>query len=69
VAAHSRGELAAGTRFQVFLPTPAAVIFSFVAQPDAMQVLPDHDRAYFEPLQQLKRDSNLELLHAGSVAL
>jgi len=40
LAARKRGDIAAGTRFQVCLPTPAAVIFAFVVPEDAQKLLP-----------------------------
>jgi hypothetical protein len=44
-AARERGTLAPGTRFQVCLPTPTAVIGSFVNPDDVPRILPAYERA------------------------
>ncbi len=43
--ARERGDLPAGIRFQVSLPTPIAVINAFCVQPDAQQILPQYEAA------------------------
>jgi methionine synthase II (cobalamin-independent) len=43
--ARQRGDIAENTRFQVCLPTPAAVIYAFVAPDDATKVLPAYTQA------------------------
>jgi methionine synthase II (cobalamin-independent) len=45
VAARDRGTLAPGTRLQVCLPTPMAVIGSFVIAQDVPKILPAYERA------------------------
>ena len=43
--AKARGDIAQGSRFQVCLPTPAAVISAFVVPPDIMKGLPAYTQA------------------------
>jgi hypothetical protein len=45
LAARSRGELAAGTRFQVSLPTPMAVIVPFCMTQDIAAIEPAYEKA------------------------
>src|SRR5213593_2755666 len=45
LTSRSAGQLPAGVRFQVSLPTPWAVVMPFVQQPDARQVYPAYERA------------------------
>jgi hypothetical protein len=51
LAARKRGDLAPGTRFQVCLPTPAAVIFAFVVPQDAQKVLPVYATRLFKEVE------------------
>jgi hypothetical protein len=43
--ARERGELAAGARFQVSLPTPFAIVNAFIARRDVAVVLPVYEKA------------------------
>ena len=45
LAARQAGVLPAGVRFQVSLPSPAAIINAFCVQPDAQQILPAYEQA------------------------
>jgi hypothetical protein len=45
LAARSVGQIPAGVRFQVSLPTPWAVIMPFCRQPDAQQIYPAYEQA------------------------
>jgi len=48
-----RGTIAPGTRFQVSLPTPAAVIASFVVPDDRSALEPVYERALFAELERI----------------
>jgi len=45
LTARSVGQIPAGVRFQVSLPTPWAVIMPFCQQPDAQQIYPAYEQA------------------------
>jgi hypothetical protein len=45
LAARNAGRLPTGVRFQVSLPTPAAVVLPYCRQPDALQILPAYEQA------------------------
>lgn len=47
------GGIARGTRFQVSLPTPAAVVGAFVVPPDRAAVEPQYERALFGELARI----------------
>ncbi len=47
------GVVPAGVRFQVSLPTPAAVVGVFIAEPDRAAVEPVYERALFGELQRI----------------
>src|SRR2546422_10222479 len=47
------GQLPAGVRFQVSLPTPWAVVMPFVQQPDARQVYPAYERAMLREVERI----------------
>lgn len=53
VAARERGEIAAGTRFQVSLPTPFAVISTFVRGEGMLAVLAAYERAMIKEAQDI----------------
>lgn len=53
VAARKRGEIAAGTRFQVCLPTPAAVINAFVVPEDAPKILPAYGLSMLKEVERI----------------
>jgi len=53
LTARSAGQLPAGVRFQVSLPTPWAVVMPFVRQPDARQVYPAYERAMLREVQRI----------------
>jgi hypothetical protein len=53
LAARSAGQLPAGVRFQVSLPTPWAVVMPFVQQPDAQQVYPTYERAMLREVERI----------------
>lgn len=55
LAARSAGQIPAGVRFQVSLPTPWAVIRPFVQQPDAQQVFPAYERAMLREVQRVTK--------------
>jgi hypothetical protein len=44
-AARARGDLPAGTRFQVCLPTPMGVMYAFCTAPDVTVIEPAYERA------------------------
>ncbi|MFC4223024.1 hypothetical protein [Lysinibacter cavernae] len=52
-ALRDAGEIAAGTRFQVSLPTPAGVVGSFVLPKDQAAVEAPYERALFAELEQI----------------
>jgi hypothetical protein len=47
------GQIPAGVRFQVALPTPWAVVMPFVQQPDAQQVYPAYEAAMLREVQRV----------------
>ncbi|MCI0155301.1 hypothetical protein KNO15_01115 [Leifsonia shinshuensis] len=49
----ARGVIAAGTRFQVSLPTPAAVIGAFIVPEDRAAIEPAYERALFAELARI----------------
>ena len=49
----SEGVIAPGTRFQVSLPTPAAITGAFVVAPDRAAFEPAYERALFAELQRI----------------
>jgi hypothetical protein len=51
--AKARGDIAAGSRFQVCLPTPAAVISAFVVPPDIIKVLPAYTQAMLREVKHI----------------
>lgn len=51
--AKARGDLADSARFQVCLPTPAAVISAFVVAPDILKVLPAYTQAMLREVKQI----------------
>ncbi|MGH2468601.1 MAG: hypothetical protein ACRDGF_00895 [Chloroflexota bacterium] len=53
VAARAAGQLPAGVRFQVSLPTPWAVVMPFVQQPDAQQVYPAYEAAMLKEAERI----------------
>jgi len=53
--ARKRGDIDEGTRFQVCLPTPAAVIYAFVVPQDAQQVLPAYTQAMLREVERISR--------------
>jgi hypothetical protein len=53
LAARKRGDIAAGTRFQVCLPTPAAVISGFVVPQDIVKVLPAYAHAMVREVERI----------------
>ncbi|MFO1400855.1 MAG: hypothetical protein U1F30_06545 [Steroidobacteraceae bacterium] len=53
VAARTRGQIAPGTRFQVSLPTPFAVVNAFVVPDDVPQVLPAYEAAMLREIGRL----------------
>jgi len=53
VAARQRGQFTAGTRFQVCLPTPWAVIETFIAPKDALKILPAYERAMIREVDRI----------------
>jgi hypothetical protein len=50
IAARSRGDVAPGTRFQVSLPTPFAVINPFIVAKDVFAIEPAYERAMLDEL-------------------
>src|SRR5216117_1480204 len=53
LTSRSAGQLPAGVRFQVSLPTPWAVVMPFVQQPDARQVYPAYERAMLREVERI----------------
>jgi hypothetical protein len=53
VAARTAGQLPAGVRFQVSLPTPWAVIMPFCRQPDAQQIYPAYEQAMLREVSRI----------------
>lgn len=53
LAAKRRGLIAEATRFQVSLPTPAAVISAFIIPADIPKVLPAYERAMLAEVERL----------------
>lgn len=53
VSARKNGTLAAGTRFQVCLPTPLAVIGAFVSPSDIPSVLPAYEEAMIREVDRI----------------
>ncbi|MBV9174269.1 MAG: hypothetical protein JOZ81_29750 [Chloroflexi bacterium] len=51
--ARAAGQIPAGVRFQVSLPTPWAVVNPFVRQPDAQQVYPAYERAMLREVERI----------------
>jgi hypothetical protein len=51
--ARAAGQIPAGVRFQVSLPTPWAVVNPFVQQADAQQVYPAYERAMLREVQRI----------------
>lgn len=55
LAARSAGQIPAGVRFQVSLPTPYAVLRPFVQQPDAQHVFPAYERAMLREVERITK--------------
>jgi hypothetical protein len=53
LAARKRGDISAGTRFQVCLPTPAAVISGFLIPQDIAKVLPAYAHAMVREVERI----------------
>jgi hypothetical protein len=53
VDARKRGELPAGVRFQVALPTPIAVINTFCTPDDAPRILPAYEQAMLREVERI----------------
>src|SRR5579871_6840275 len=53
LTARKRGDIASGTRFQVCLPTPAAVISAFVIPQDIAKVLPAYTQTMLRELERI----------------
>src|SRR5215831_8415518 len=53
LAARAAGQIPAGVRFQVSLPTPYAVLRPFVQQPDAQHVFPAYERAMLREVERI----------------
>ncbi|MCC7463571.1 MAG: hypothetical protein IT480_14050 [Gammaproteobacteria bacterium] len=53
LAARERGQIAPGTRFQVSLPTPFAVVQAFIVPEDAPRVLPAYETAMLREIARL----------------
>lgn len=53
LAARKRGDIAPETRFQVCLPTPAAVIGAFVVPPDIPKVLPAYTQSMLREVERI----------------
>ncbi len=52
--AKKRGELAESSRFQVCLPTPAAVISAFVIPPDIPKLIPAYTQSMLREVRQIR---------------
>jgi hypothetical protein len=53
LAARSAGQIPAGVRFQVSMPTPWAVVMPFCRQPDAQQILPAYEQAMLREVERI----------------
>jgi hypothetical protein len=53
LAARKAGQIPAGVRFQVSLPTPWAVVMPFVQQPDAQHVYPAYEAAMLREVERI----------------
>lgn len=53
VAARQASQVPAGVRFQVSLPTPWAVVTTFVRHPDAQQVYPAYEAAMLKEVERI----------------
>ena len=55
LAARTAGQIPAGVRFQVSLPTPWAVVMPFCRQPDAQQIYPAYEEAMIREVGRICR--------------
>jgi methionine synthase II (cobalamin-independent) len=55
LAARSRGDIAAGVRFQVCLPTPMSVIYAFCTARDVATIEPAYEQAMKREVDQIAR--------------
>jgi len=55
LTARESGQIPAGVRFQVSLPTPWAVVMPFCQQPDAQQIYPAYEQAMLREVERITR--------------